>query len=71
MVCFLGASTQVNEARDAFDVFDSADGLLAFENVGKVLDKLGFDEVSDSCYARFFFSCSESLCLRGCMLPFT
>ena len=41
-------STQVNEARDAFDVFDSADGLLAFENVGKVLDKLGFDEVRPS-----------------------
>lgn len=39
-------STQVNEARDAFDVFDSAEGLLAFEDVGKVLDKLGFqDEV--------------------------
>lgn len=38
---------QVNEARDAFDVFDSVDGLLAFENVGKVLDKLGFDEVGD------------------------
>lgn len=38
-------STQVNEARDAFDEHDDAEGLLAFENVGKVLDKLGFDEV--------------------------
>lgn len=43
---------QVNEARDAFDVFDSADGLLAFEDVGKVLDKLGFDEVGDCPLAR-------------------
>lgn len=36
---------QVNEARDAFDMYDSAEGLLGFEGVGKVLDKLGFDEV--------------------------
>lgn len=36
----------MNEARDAFDVLDNEQGLLAFENVGKVLDKLGFqDEV--------------------------
>lgn len=40
--------SQVNEARDAFDVLDNDDGLLAFENVGKVLDQLGFqDEVSE------------------------
>eukprot|EP00903_Cladosiphon_okamuranus_P005539 g5516.t1 len=39
---------QVNEARDAFDVFDDAEGLLAFENVGKVLDKLGFEGELDS-----------------------
>ncbi|CAN0224586.1 unnamed protein product [Laminaria digitata] len=39
---------QVNEARDAFDVFDSVDGLLAFENVGKALDKLGFDELDST-----------------------
>ncbi|CAM9236018.1 unnamed protein product [Ascophyllum nodosum] len=39
---------QVNEARDAFDVFDSEEGLLAFEDVGKVLDKLGFDELDSS-----------------------
>lgn len=39
----------MNEARDAFDVFDNAEGLLAFEDVGKVLDKLGFqDEVGGS-----------------------
>ncbi|CAN0045907.1 unnamed protein product, partial [Hapterophycus canaliculatus] len=37
---------QVNEARDAFDVYDNEQGLLAFEDVSKVLDKLGFqDEV--------------------------
>lgn len=36
---------QVNEARDAFDAYDSADGELAFEDLGKVLDELGFDEV--------------------------
>lgn len=36
----------MNEARDAFDVYDNEQGLLAFEEVGKVLDKLGFqDEV--------------------------
>ncbi|CAM9729495.1 unnamed protein product, partial [Scytosiphon promiscuus] len=35
---------QVNEARDAFDVYDNEDGLLAFEDVGKVLDKLGFQD---------------------------
>lgn len=39
---------QVNEARDAFDVFDSKDGLLEFENVGKVLEKLGFDELDST-----------------------
>lgn len=43
--CLKFELTQVNEARDAYDVFDNAEGLLAFENVGKVLDKLGFDEV--------------------------
>lgn len=38
----------MNEARDAFDVFDNKEGLLAFEDVGKVLDKLGFqDEVGE------------------------
>lgn len=36
---------QVNEARDAFDVFDSKSGTLAFEDVGKVLEQLGFDQV--------------------------
>lgn len=41
-------SLQVNEARDAFDVFDDDEGKLAFENLGKVLDKLGFDEVRKS-----------------------
>lgn len=39
---------QVNEARDAFDLFDNAEGLLAFEDVGKVLDKLGFQDELDS-----------------------
>ncbi|CAN0274521.1 unnamed protein product [Pylaiella littoralis] len=39
---------QVNEARDAFDVLDNDDGLLAFENVGKVLDQLGFQDELDS-----------------------
>lgn len=38
---------QVNEARDAFDVFDDKDGVLAFEDLGKVLEKLGFDEVRE------------------------
>ena len=51
-VCCVG-STQVNEARDAFDVFDSADGLLAFEDVGKVLEKLGFDAVSPLLFVAF------------------
>lgn len=37
----------MNEARDAFDVFDDKDGMLAFEDVGKVLEKLGFDEVRE------------------------
>lgn len=41
--------SQVNEARDAFDVLDNEEGLLAFENVGKVLDQLGFqDEVGEA-----------------------
>ncbi|CAM9630701.1 unnamed protein product [Ectocarpus sp. 12 AP-2014] len=39
---------QVNEARDAFDVHDNEQGLLAFEDVGKVLDKLGFQDELDS-----------------------
>lgn len=42
---------QVNEARDAFDVFDDKDGMLAFEDVGKVLEKLGFDEVDPTMQA--------------------
>lgn len=47
---------QVNEARDAYDVYDDKEGLLAFENLGKVLDKLGFDEVHllDSILIYFF-----------------
>lgn len=50
---------QVNEARDAFDVFDNEDGLLGFENVAKVLDKLGFqDEVGEaSCTTPGDYSC--------------
>lgn len=35
----------MNEVRDAFDIYDDADGMLAFEDLGKVLEKLGLDEV--------------------------
>ncbi|CAM9158155.1 unnamed protein product [Choristocarpus tenellus] len=36
---------QVNEARDIFDMHDNEIGLLPFEQLGKVLAQLGFDEV--------------------------